>query len=351
MNGVWAMNNVINADAAPTGAPSVGVSLINFQRGGLHAGEYRFQECAAALAAAPDYCDLVIMCEAREYAWRGGEGKYGFTNTLASASGRPLVCELGVSDRGEFGPLIVYDPRVLGVGPTFHGYGAPLPHEDKRNFCNMFLRANGALFGVLPVHWDYQNTDRRLAEAKMISWVAGVSYPVLVAGDFNGVASGARAEVTRDFRTMPLHKRFHKGQWWPRTSQWRRSTADTRALDFLLGTWRPSPRILGRPRKPSRRTDGIGMVDLAEIAAYTYREPNTLLPTVHPHVDGGSGLRIDRALVNPAGAGMLAPGSFRVETTDAEYSDHRIVRFQLHPDIRPDARRDGGRQPDRRPEC
>jgi hypothetical protein len=335
----------------PAPTPTVGVSLIIFQRGGLRDGQYRFEDCAAALAAAPDYCDLVILCEARKNARRGGDGKYGFINTLALTAGRPLVCELGVCDRGEFGPILVYDPTILDVD-TFHGYGTPLPHRDRIDLCNMFVRATGAKLGVLAVHWDYQSGDQRLAEAHPIRWIAGATSPMVVAGDMNGVATGGRTEVRRNFRTMPPHTRLHKGRWHP--GRWWRQTisADARVLDFLLGTWKPSWRDIGRPRKLSRRRDGIGLIDLAEIAAYNYGEPDALLPTAHPHVDGGSSLRIDRALANPAGADMLVPGSFRVEAADDGFPDRRIVRFQLRPDENRDSRRDSRRRRlDRTPAC
>jgi hypothetical protein len=259
------------------------------------------------------------LCEAKEYAWRGGVGKYGFTNTLAVMTNRPLVCELGVCDRGEFGPMLVYDPTILGV-TTFHGYGTPLPNEDKVNFCNMFLRATGDRLGVLPVHWDYQSPRRRLSEAELINWVAGVSYPVLVAGDFNGVASGGPAEITRDFSAMPRNKQLHKGRWIP--GQAEVTDADTDALDYLLGCWNADQ---------TGRVGGIGMVDLAEIAAYVYGERYALQPTINSWVDGGSGLRIDRALMNPAGRNMLVSDSFFVEIVEhpPSFADHRILRFKL----------------------
>lgn len=76
--------------------------------------------------------------------------------------------------------------------------------------------------------------------------------------------------------------------------------------------------------------DGIGLHDLADIAAFEHGQRDALTATVNSGVDAGGGRRIDRGLVNDAGRHMLVPGSFRVEIPDPPFpSDHRVIRFLL----------------------
>jgi len=298
---------------------TIGITLFNIRNGCLNEGHYNFDTAVDLISEEPEYCDLMVFCEAKEFAWRGGAGRHGFTNALKAATGRPLAGELGSFGRGEFGPIVVYDPNVVDIC-VFQGYGAPFIARDKRNWCTARIRESGAHCGILPQHWAYQDGDLRLAEAKETAWVGGLSFPALILGDFNSIASGGSEEPHCDFALMRDHERYNKAQWTPDSKPGRPIVADTRALDFLLGHWQS---------ECSSRIDGRGLHDLAEIAHYTYGERGALVSTVNDGIDLGGGLRIDRALINTPGRSTLVRGSFLVRSTPPPF-DHKIVRFKLH---------------------
>lgn len=294
----------------------VGCTLLNYDNGGLRDGLYDFGPAVDAITATPKFCDLIVLNEAKEYGWRGMAGLLDMAHALSEAAGKPLEPLLGTCARGEFGPAVFYDATMLGVR-RFYGYGVPFVPTDKRNWIEMYHRATSAVFGVLPVHWDYQDGDCRLADAKLISWIGGLPYPALVAGDLNCTASGSH-KPQRDFSQVSESKQYHKAH---RLSKRDELVADTRAVDELLGWW---------DETTSARRGGTGFHDCAEIAAFIYGEPDTFLPTVNIGTDKGGGLQIDHLLLNTAGRDLLVPGSFTIEVpVDTPPSTHRVLRGAL----------------------
>jgi endonuclease/exonuclease/phosphatase family metal-dependent hydrolase len=298
----------------------LGGTLLNLEQGGQRKdGSFDPGPGADAIASDPTYCDLVVMCEGRNYALYGQERLNAMSNELARRTGRPIAERLGVLDRdSELGPVLFYDASVVRVDRSF-GYGVPMVSQNRANVFEMHVAATGTPFVVVAQHWDYQSGRRRLAEAERVSRVAGFTDPVFVMGDLNSTASG-RHETSRDFRRVPASHRFHKGRW--PAGRWGRVRADTDALDYLLGRWSCWRR---------RRVGGVGMYDLAELAAFNYGEPHALTPTTNTPPERGGPVRIDRVLTNEAGRERLVPGSFRVEIPHAgrEPSDHRVVRFAI----------------------
>jgi hypothetical protein len=304
----------------------IGITLFNLEHGGQRPdGSFAPGPGADAIAADPSYCDLVVMCEGKDYALHGQERLQVMSNELARRTCRPIAERLGVLDRdSELGPVLFYDASVLRLDKS-HGYGVPMVAENRANVFDMHLAATGTRFVIVAQHWDYQSGRRRLAEAERVSRVAGFIEPVFVIGDLNSTASGPH-EANRDFRRVPASRRFHKGRW--PAGRLGRVRADTDALDYLLGRW---------SRLRRRRVGGVGMYDVAEIAAFTHGQRNALTPTTNTPAEKGGPVRVDRVLTNGAGRGLLVPGSFRVEVPPAgwEPSDHRVVRFAVDLPDRP----------------
>lgn len=298
----------------------IGMTLLNLEHGGQQSnGVFDPSAGAEAIAEDPDYCDLVVMCEGKRYSHDGQARLNTMSNELARRTGRPIADRLGILDRdSELGPALFYDASVIRLDKSY-GYGVPMVSENRANRFDMHLAATGTRIVVVAQHWDYQSGRRRLAEAERVSYVAGLDIPAIVVGDLNSTASGPH-EIGRNFRRVPAHKRFHKGRW--PAGRWGPVRADTDALDYLLGRW---------SRWKRRRVGGVGIYDLAEIAALTYGEQTALTPTTNTRPEAGGSARIDRALVNEAGRKLLVPGSFRVVVPPRgrEPSDHRVVRFAI----------------------
>ncbi|MGH3623237.1 MAG: hypothetical protein ACRDQ5_15805 [Sciscionella sp.] len=261
---------------------------------------------------------MVVLNEAKEYAWRGMTGLYTMAAALSDATDKPVVPLLGSCARGEFGPAVFYDAEVIGIQRCY-GYGVPFVPTDKKNWIEAYVRAADQVFGVLPIHWDYQDGDRRLAEAKLLSWVASLPYPALIAGDCNSTASGPH-KPRRDFSQVSESTQYHKAM---RPSGRDELVADTRAVDYLIGWW---------DEHTGTRRGGTGFHDLAEIAGLTYGEPDTFRPTVTTDTgaDDGGGLQIDHLLINTAGHDRLIPATFAIEIPrGAPPSTHRVLRAAL----------------------
>lgn len=154
------------------------------------------------------------------------------------------------------------------------------------------------------IHLDPRDGDARLALMKFIGGAVGPTQRGLMAGDFNSITSRRtrrQGEPQRRFLAMSRDGRFSKGYWPPRHRWWwtpwqRRkldTLPDTRALDYLID---------------------IGWFDQAII-------DNNTTPTIHPKVDRGGEIIIDRCLTH--GPLHCVPGSFQVDTVQRGASDHR----------------------------
>ncbi|KAA9157954.1 hypothetical protein FPZ12_024025 [Amycolatopsis acidicola] len=305
---------------------TIRVTLLNFREGGrLPGGGYDMGPCVDVVAADPGSCDLVVICEGNHYAFQGATGKHQLANALAAATGRPLVAELGSLARGEFGPVVIYDPRFVRID-SFYGYGFPLPAQDKRNWLEACHAKTGHKFGLLPLHWHHLSSPRMFA-AEEVTFTGELPYPVFLAGDTNTPADGGKTtrpdgtpRPRTDYSRLSPAKRHHKGRWKPGKHP-RDIVDDTAPLDYLLGWW---------DEHTQTRVNHRNLFDLAEIAAYRYGEHDALTPTVHPRADG-SAPRIDLVISNLAGRDCLLPGSFRVEPFrhPASVMDHAAVRFAV----------------------
>jgi hypothetical protein len=305
----------------------INATLINFREGGRKPhGGFDMGPCAEVVAADPEFCDLIVVCEGNRYAFDGGEGKHALANALAVATGRPLVAELGSLARGEFGPVMLYDPSVVRI-ENFFGYGLPRHAEDKRNWMRAYHAHRGHVFGLLPIHFHHLAAFR-MPQAQEVSFVGSERTPVFLLGDTNVPADGGKATVpdgrpcrASDYRQVPDSKRYHDGRWVPGQRP-EEVGDDTDPLDFLLGWWDNSAQS---------RVNGRGIVDLAEVAAYRYGKHDALTPTVHPR-DDGTAARKDLIMANQSGADCLVSGTFRVEAFrhPPEVMDHAAIRFSLH---------------------
>lgn len=151
--------------------------------------------------------------------------------------------------------------------------------------------------------------DERLRLVRLWDWSVKDGDRVIWCGDFNSSTSRRsrrEGEPRRRFLEMAVRNRFHKGYWPPRARWWwgpaRRgrgdTTADTRAVDYLLDTgWRDQ-----------------------------HIEDGNSTPTVHEGVDRGGELIIDRCVT--FGGLVTVPGSVVVDTV-RQVSDHRAVAGSL----------------------
>jgi len=163
-------------------------------------------------------------------------------------------------------------------------------------------------------HFEPLSGDIRLEEARRVSrYGAAQPWPVIGGGDLNGTASGKHLPQ-RDWMAAEFGARSHKGmrladgRWGP----------DTRALDYLIGTW---------DEDIQDRVDGCGFSAVAEMA-WRADPSRPILPTVNENVDAGGGLLIDWILVNEAMKKHVIPDSYKVHVPDERYrppSDHRLV--------------------------
>lgn len=152
------------------------------------------------------------------------------------------------------------------------------------------------------IHLDGRDGDLRLSRMKFLAGAVNKGQRAMFAGDFNtsiSRRSAGRGEPQRDFRQQAPRDRFGKGYWPPRTrwwwGPWRRrnnTTADTRALDYLIDN---------------------GWTD-----AHTADHNTT--PTIHPKVDRGGEIIIDRLFTH--GELEIVAGTVQVDTVNRE-SDHR----------------------------
>ncbi|MEU0513383.1 hypothetical protein [Amycolatopsis sp. NPDC006125] len=305
----------------------INATLINFKEGGRQPhGRFDMRPCVEVVAADAQFCDLVVVCEGNRYAFDGGMGKHALANALAAATGRPLAAELGSLPRGEFGPVVLYDPGVVRI-ETFFGYGLPRHAEDKRNWMQARHAGSGHVFGLLPIHFHHLPAFR-MTQAQEVSFIGDLRFPVFLLGDTNVAADGGKTTMPNgrprqatDYSKVPASKRYHDGRWQPGQRP-KDVSDDTAPLDFLLGWW---------DNETQSRVNGREIVDLAEVAAYRYGEHDALTPTVLPRVEGATAARKDLVMANRAGADCLVPGTFRVEPFrhPPTVMDHAAIRFSL----------------------
>lgn len=309
----------------------INIALFNFEHGGLrrpgvedsglrHASGYAFDGLINAFADDPLGPDILVLNEAKGYA--DGDGGIGQTavNLLAEHFHRVYEIRVAPSDRGPFGPAVIYDPILFRLD-GFGGWHQTV--QNKRGVASFSLRAKREVrFRVAPQHFDFADGDRRLAEARLIQYLADPAIPTLVAGDLNSIASGPHMRQ-RDWMLVPEWKRSHKA-WQPGGpgTEW---VADTRAVDALIGAW-VDDRPPGVPGVREIRRSG-GFRALNEVALV---QGMALHDAMRATTNVDDGLIIDWLLVNEPWFDALVPGSYRVHVPRSDPpSDHRLVTATL----------------------
>ncbi|MFF0825006.1 endonuclease/exonuclease/phosphatase family protein [Micromonospora haikouensis] len=299
------------------------VALFNFEAGGLRHGQRNLRPLVDAFHDVQAPPALILLCEAKTWHENGQRPLHHAAELLADRFDRPYVGVLGHDPHSPMPPAILYDPTLL----TLRSWPAPAdPHvfADKRNIAVFAIRGTGApgtpdsrtTFAAAVTHWDPHCGIRRRQQAALLDRYGTTDMPVIVGGDLNSTASGPHLPQ-RDWAAAGHRARAQKARRHP-DGTW---TADTDAVDHLIGRWDP---------ETHRRIDGCGFHALAELA----RNANPhipLLPTVNNGIDVGGGLLIDWLLANDAMRPHVDPGSYRVHVPARQPypSDHRLVTATL----------------------
>ena len=290
------------------------LSLLNIEAGCQREdGSYDFDRLIRAFIDEPN-ADAILLCETKFWQARGQRPFHTAMKELSALNGRPYVGELFT---GPLGTAIIYDPTVLCLDATEEPY-----FEDKRNLAQLRLRTDLTYrLHIFVEHWSYADSEQRLARAKLLARFGTSPIPTLLAGDTNSTSSGPHLPHI-DWNAVPISIRDHKGHQGP-DGTW---SADTRALDRLIGAWDTSH---------GRRVNGAEFHHVAELDP---QAPRPLPPTVN----GGSALHIDYILANQAllATADVVPGSYQVHipagTDAADWpSDHRRVSCTLRLHQRP----------------
>lgn len=235
----------------------------------------------------------------------------------------PLFDALGVLDslwgttldqHGHTVPAAQYTPFLSTVAGSINSPGLFIdrryvrprcwyPHDWRHVLANsLHADINGHDVLLKCVHWSgsggYTGFERLSSQDGQLA-----QHNAILGGDFNATSSHPKEQLPADWRELCLsqgnaHKLSQKGIRHP-DGTWR---VNTRALDAFLehGWW-----------------------DAGEAA-------DDFTPTVHPDIDGGSGLRIDRIAVSNRTPATLVPGSYTVHVPDGPaVSDHRMVSCWL----------------------
>lgn len=294
----------------------IDVALFNYQNGGLlPSGSYDFEPLTYAfrdltlrhLTEAPD---LILFCEGKKFRANGERGLRECAMALAHACGTTTYIPLaGTMPGGDLGPVMLYNPTVLEVIEWWDGREWP----DKTNLARFQVldSVEKREFLAWVQHWDPRSGEARLMQALLVDRYGSTGpLPVLGGGDLNGTASGPHLPGPRDWTTVDYLTRAHQG----RERQDGTWTADTRAVDHLIGKW---------DDRRGERLEGAGYYAIAELAS-----TGPLIATVN----GGTGMLKDWLLVNAAMRPYVVPGSYAVHVPrgpEPYPSDHRLVTATL----------------------
>jgi hypothetical protein len=291
------------------------VGLFNYESGGFDktSRRHEFGKLGAAFAHLTSAPDVIVQCEGRSYANLGGEGLHGAAAALSATLGVRYVGLLGHLDRGPIAPAVFYNPHTLTV-QSWVGHGTQDVFDDWRNVGWFTVNTTGGRLGVIAQHWDSTCGDRRLFEAKQVGRFGAHPDPVLLCGDLNTSASGPHLPQ-RDWPEVDPKVRHHEG-----IDIGEDVIADTRALDYLIGTYDD---ISGE------RHDDMGYRAVCE-RAHATGTPAELAyaPTVNR--DGHNGAIIkDWILANTLLAARYVPGTYHVhppaDDPEQRSSDHNLV--------------------------
>jgi endonuclease/exonuclease/phosphatase family metal-dependent hydrolase len=296
--------------------PDLPIALINIKDGWLK--DFDFSRFHFLFEDVPEPPALVMVNEAVQWAADRGHGKYAAAAALSQMYGTHYGVEVGWIDRSDHPPAVLYDASRLWMTSWADEHSCRA--VKSRNTADFSFAGTAKRVGDKPdlrvqvCHFDFVSGDRRLLEAHDVVGVLNPDVPTVVAGDFNGTASGPHMPDKR-WDWVAGHKIHHKGM--PSNGPGSERVADTRAVDALIGVWDAG--LKGR-------VDNPGLWALAEddwVRRGCPDEP--VLPTTNtPPGDGGS-LLIDWILRNRHIA--LVPDTYRVHIPrrGREQSDHRLV--------------------------
>ena len=304
--------------------PLVNLALLNFEAGGLRRpGQDRDLQLHIDAFHLTEPAPALLLNEAKYWREDGSRPLHQAAELLADRFDTPYVGLLGHDPDSPMPPAIIYDPTVL-ILRTWPEAGDPHLFADKRNVAFFAVRDSGDVgidrveFGAAVTHWTPHCGIRRRQQAALLDRYGTTRQPVIIGGDLNSTASGPHLPQ-RDWAVADYRTRAQKGRQLP-DGTW---TADTDAVDHLIGSWNPHHQ---------QRIDGCGFHALADLAWHT--NPGVpLLPTVNDDedIDVGGGLLIDWLLVNNAMLPHIVTDSYRVHTPRDEPppSDHRLVTATL----------------------
>jgi len=333
------------------------VALLNIRDGcRVSFGAYDFSPLRRVFADVATPPAILAVNEAKDWGLHGKRGLRLAVAELRRIFDVPYVGEVGVSPRGPAAPALVYDPCQVHVdfwgdpSRTLDQDGCPrcdpprpaLVYDPRRVHLDVWGErgltvahdkhnlalchtVDGQPFAVLVDHWSPFDGNDRLARAKIITTYGLWDQPLLLAGDLNGTASGPHWP-TRDWLACPYQLRHAKGVQ-AADSSW---SADTRAVDQLIGRWNPGIR---------RRDEGAGFHAVPELAlAQGMADAEAMCPTSDVGEYRGGELVIDLMLLNQAwvDGGGLVPGTFRVHRPppgcvfpDSWFFDHWLTTATL----------------------
>lgn len=251
--------------------------------------------------------DLIFFQEARGYDINGDELLL-YSERLLRRAGVGLY--RGLLARAEHNDLhqVVY-VNTARIDVAHHWRGAD-PNEGARRYGYAEIVVDGDDARAIlarSIHLDPRDGDRRLAQVKFTASAVRGAQRGILAGDFNSITSrraASQGEPQRNFLAQTPFERFSKGEW-PAKQRW---------------WWSPRRRRLGDTRPDTRALDYL--IDVGWTCQHI-ADGNTT-PTIHPKVDRGGELIIDRCLTH--GGLRTVPGSVTVDADpDRRASDHRTI--------------------------
>ncbi|MFI7025170.1 endonuclease/exonuclease/phosphatase family protein [Micromonospora sp. NPDC049900] len=301
----------------------VEIALLNFEAGGLRRqGQGRdLRLLVDAFHTAEHAPALLLLNEAKYWREDGSRPLHQAAELLADRFHTRYVGLLGHDPDSPMPSAIIYDPTVLTLR-SWPTAGDPHLFPDKRNIAVFAVTDTADVdtdrveFAAAVTHWTPHCGIRRRQQAALLDRYGTTRRPVIIGGDLNSTASGDHLPQ-RDWTATDYRTRAQKGRRLP-DGTW---TADTDAVDHLIGRWNPHTR---------QRDDGCGFHALADLAWQT--NPHTkLLPTVNNKDHVGGGLLIDWLLANTAMLPHVIPDSYHVHLphTDPPPSDHRLITATL----------------------